>query len=100
MRTAAGLPVTDGQAQPMGSEKMTSSPREVWNWRSSGWEVGGGRRRAGGGAPGALKRPKPIGHPAEGRAADRLDFAKLPRGQCREPLTALILLTQPDPSRG
>lgn len=48
-RTAAGLPVTDGPEQPMGSGEMTSSPREVWNWRSWGEEVGGGPRRAGAG---------------------------------------------------
>lgn len=46
----AGLPVTDGPPQPMGSGKMTSSLREVWNWPSGGEEVGGGRRGAGGGA--------------------------------------------------
>ena len=49
---AAGLPVTDGPAQPMGSGEMTSLSRKVWNWWSGGEEVGGGRRRAGGGALG------------------------------------------------
>lgn len=49
----AGLPVTDGPGQPMRSREMTSSPREVWNWRSGCEEVGGGRRGAGGGATGS-----------------------------------------------
>lgn len=52
MRKAAGLPVIDGPEKPMDSGKMTSSSREVWNWRSKGREVGGGPRRAGGGALG------------------------------------------------
>lgn len=51
-RAAAGLPVTDGPTQPMDSGEMTSLPRVVWNWRRGDKEVGGGRRRAGGGALG------------------------------------------------
>lgn len=41
--TAARLPVNDSPAQPIARGEMTSSLREVWNWRSSGQEVGGGR---------------------------------------------------------
>ncbi|KFO36648.1 hypothetical protein H920_01874 [Fukomys damarensis] len=45
--TAAQLPVTDSKAQPMGSEKMTSSPREVWNWTSRGVPKGDNKFRSG-----------------------------------------------------
>nr|XP_058165117.1 bcl-2-binding component 3, isoforms 3/4-like [Dasypus novemcinctus] len=39
-RTAAGLPVTDSMARPMGSEEMTSSPRESGSGRAAArrWE--------------------------------------------------------------
>lgn len=84
MRTAAGLPVTDGQAQPMGNGEVTSSSREVRNWRSRGQEVGGGRRRAGGGARGGgLKEAPAHWSSCQGRGT-RLDLPKLPMGQCHE----------------
>lgn len=54
--TAARLSVNDSPAQPIARGEMTSSLREVWNWRSSGQEVGGGRGRGGGGVC-VLKRP-------------------------------------------
>lgn len=83
VRTAAGLPVTDGQAQPMGNGEVTSSSREVRNWRSRGQEVGGGRRRAGGGAGGVLKEAPAHWSSCQGRGT-RLDLPKLPMGQCHE----------------
>lgn len=64
----------------MGYGEVTSSRREVWNWRSVG--RGGGRRPATspGRDAGALKKPQPIGHPVKGRVADSAEPRKVAKG--------------------